>query len=172
MSFLGDNDWFNKKSGVARPFLNQNQVGGSTGGRIIRDKLFFYTNYEAFRNRQQSPTTTTILTPEARNGIFKYKSGGNIQSVNLLGLRNTSIDPVIADLLKQVPVAGNSTDVGDGLNTTGYRFNARANEDRNVFLFKGDYYVTSRHSFTGTYSYNSDKVDRPDLGTFYTTAPP
>src|SRR5216683_726575 len=69
--------WFDNKDGIPKAFLNQNQLGGSLGGHIIKDKLFFYTNYEAFRNRQRPSTDRTILTSDARNGIFTYLDNQN-----------------------------------------------------------------------------------------------
>ena len=39
---------------VAQPRLNLNQPGAALGGHIIKDKLFFYANYELYRNKQQS----------------------------------------------------------------------------------------------------------------------
>lgn len=171
-SALSANDWFNNKSGVGVPFLNLNQPGASIGGKIIRDKLFFFVNYEAFRLRQQQSTLNTTLTDSARSGVFQYlDTGGVMQSANVLNLRGISVNPAIQSLLGQLP-KGNSTDAGDGLNTTGYLFNARSNEDRNQLVYRGDYYLSPKHSFTGTYNYTSDQVDRPDLGTFYTTVPP
>ncbi|MBN9662161.1 MAG: TonB-dependent receptor [Acidobacteria bacterium] len=171
-SALSANDWFNNRAGVGVPFLNLNQPGASIGGRIIRDKLFFYTNYEAYRLRQQSSTLRTTLLSDARNGIFTYKdTNGVTQKANLLTMRGIQIDPTIKGMLGQLPAA-NSVDAGDGLNTGGYLFNARSNEDRNHFIYKSDYYLSPRHNFTGTYNYTSDKVDRPDLGDFYTTVPP
>lgn len=171
-SALSANDWFNNRSGVGVPFLNLNQPGGSIGGRIIRDKLFFYTNYEAYRLRQQTSTLRTTLTQSARDGNYAYKdAAGNVQSANVLALRSIQVNPTIKGLLGQMPAA-NSSDAGDGLNTAGYLFNARSNEDRNHYIYKGDYYLSPKHNFTGTYNFTSDKVDRPDLGDFYTTVPP
>ena len=57
--------WFDNKDGIPKAFLNQNQLGGALGGHIIKDKLFFYTNYEAFRNRQKSQVDNAILTATA-----------------------------------------------------------------------------------------------------------
>ena len=71
------NDWFNNQSGIDRPRLNQNQMGGSLGGPVKRDRLFFYVNYEAVRNHQQNPTDTIIPTADARNGIFTYVDTSN-----------------------------------------------------------------------------------------------
>src|SRR5215831_13198497 len=84
-SFMAANTWFNNQSGTPLPRLNQNQAGGSLGGKIIKDKLFFYTNYELFRLHQQTAQNYTILTSDARNGIFTYKdSSGTIRQVNVL----------------------------------------------------------------------------------------
>src|SRR5216684_6587737 len=69
---LASGNWFDNKDGIDKAFLNQNQLGASLGGHIIKDKLFFYTNYEAFRNRQKISTDRTILTATARQGIFTY----------------------------------------------------------------------------------------------------
>ena len=47
------NDFFNNKDGVERPALLRNVFGGSIGGPIVRDRLFFFYNYEGFRGRCQ-----------------------------------------------------------------------------------------------------------------------
>ena len=171
-SAAGANTWFNNKSGVARSFLDLNQPGAALGGHIIKDKLFFYTNYELYRNKRQTSVLNTVLTDSARNGIFTYKdSSGVTRQVGLATLRNFVADPTVKAMIAQLP-AGNTTDTGDGLNTTGYRFNAKNNEFRDQFVFRGDYYITSKHSITGTYNYIDNPTDRPDAGTFFTTAPP
>src|SRR4051812_1781896 len=46
-SALAANDWFNNQAGAEKSRVNLNQPGAALGGRILRDKLFFYTNYEA-----------------------------------------------------------------------------------------------------------------------------
>ncbi len=91
------NDFGNNATGVERPFLNRNQVGGKLGGPLPfphfgeggpvfeRRTAFFFFNYERFILRQQTAKTTTILLPQFRNGTFNYTgSDGNQYSVNLL----------------------------------------------------------------------------------------
>ena len=172
------NDWFNNQSGLARPRLNQNQLGASLGGPIKKDKLFFYANYEAVRTNQQSPATSTVLTDDARAGIFTYTTKGVVTKVNLLAKRGIAVDPYIQNILQQVPAgkAINNFDVGDstpGLlkNTAGYRFNQRNNEVRDNITGRGDYNFSSKHVFTGTYIWNRDNTDRPDLETDFSPIP-
>jgi hypothetical protein len=171
-NYFAANDWFNNKNGIKRPFENLNQLGGTIGGPIKHDKLFFFTNYEAYRDRKQTSKDTTILTPTARQGILQYRTAAGVQTFNVLNPFGLGIDPAIQALLSQVPTAGNNNQFGDQLNTTGYTFNARGNETRDNVTGKLDYYLTSRHAFSTSYIWNRDLVDRPDQGTFFTVAPP
>ncbi len=167
------NDWFNNQNGVTRPQLNLNQLGGTIGGPIVKDKLLFYGNYEAFRRRSQTPVLNTVLTPSARQGNFRYRdASGTIREFNVLRGANATADPFIQSLLAKVPENGNSNQLGDGLNTQGFSFNAASNIDRDIVTAKVDYYLTSRHALAGTYLWNRDVTLRPTQGTFYTTTPP
>jgi len=47
--YLNANDWFNKQAGNDRPFANSNQWGGSFGGPIVKNKLFFFFDTEGLR---------------------------------------------------------------------------------------------------------------------------
>jgi len=169
------NDWFNNQSGIDKPFLNQNQFGGSLGGPIRRDKAFFFFNYEGLRTRQQAPATTLIPTQSARTGIFSYKdTSGNIRTANLLQLGGiASIDPAVQSLLQQVPGAEliNTGTVGDGLNLGGYRFNQRDNETRDNITGKIDYNLSTKHAISGSYAWNRDNSDRPDAENDFSKAP-
>jgi hypothetical protein len=169
------NDWYNNQSGVGLPFLNQNQFGGDLAGPIKKDKLFFYGNFEGLRAHQQQGVVGTILTASARQGIFTYlDTAGNSHTANLLALRGlTAVDPAIAKLLAQVPTPdkANSAEVGDGLNTTGYRFNQRANELQDNATARIDYNPRPSHAIGGSYMYNRDNSDRPDASTGFDLIP-
>ncbi|MEZ5403838.1 MAG: TonB-dependent receptor [Bryobacteraceae bacterium] len=164
------NEWFNNRGGVEIPFLNLNQPGGSLGGRIIRDKLFFFGNYEEYRLKQQESVLNTVLTSPARSGVFGCARCTS--STNLLTTRGIGIDPAISTMLGDLP-EGNSGDTGDGINTTGYRFNARSNTLRRQAVGRVDYYQSSAHSIAATYNFTKETNDRPDItDQFYTPIPP
>ena len=50
--------------------LKQNQFGGTAGGPIKRDKLFFFAYYEGFRNRQGITTSAVVPSAQQRTGDF------------------------------------------------------------------------------------------------------
>lgn len=169
-SAVAATDWFANKSGTGKSFLNLNQIGGTLGGPIFKDKLFFYAAYEAYHLRQTSLQNNLVLTPDARNGIFTLTDGSNTK-FNVLQATGSSIDPYIANLLKTQPSRNNDL-LGDGVNTAGYQFNGRNNETRDNAQGRIDYAMSPKNIFFGTYIWNRDIVDRPDLDTFYTQAPP
>lgn len=167
------NDWFNNQNDIAKPALNLNQLGGSLGGPVKRDKLLFYVNYESYRRRSQTPVLNRVLTPSARQGLVTWRdASGATRQFNVLQASGLSMDPTIQQLLGQLPANGNSSQLGDGLNTAGYSFNARSNITRDSVTAKADYYLTQSHTFTGSYLWNRDYVDRPGSGNFFTTTPP
>jgi outer membrane receptor protein involved in Fe transport len=63
---LDANNYFNTSS---QPY-HQNQFGATLGGRIIRDKLFFFVDYEGLRISQAQPNTALVPTQAQKNGDF------------------------------------------------------------------------------------------------------
>ena len=71
------NNFFNERASQPVPYLNRNQFGGSVGGPLQKNKLFFYTNYEAFRQKQeQAPNYTIPARSDFLSGNFRYVVDG------------------------------------------------------------------------------------------------
>jgi hypothetical protein len=120
------NTFFGNASGLPRPAYIENTFGASLGGPILHDRTFIFGNYQGRRNAQQVVRNRYVLTPEAKAGIFRWKTPGSsaIQTFDIVGNdpRGIGIDPKVAEILKLLPDP-NNYDIGDGLNTAGFRFN-------------------------------------------------
>jgi hypothetical protein len=73
---LNANEYFNKEHELANgqkneaPPWSQNQYGFQLGGAVIKDKTFFYTSWEQYRQRTASPFNTTVPAVGMLNGDF------------------------------------------------------------------------------------------------------
>ncbi|MFL6307002.1 MAG: carboxypeptidase regulatory-like domain-containing protein [Candidatus Sulfotelmatobacter sp.] len=63
-------DWFENNAGTKKGELRQNQFGASIGGPIIKDKLFYFGDYEGFRRVQGTVLTGSVPTLTERNSGF------------------------------------------------------------------------------------------------------
>jgi hypothetical protein len=164
---------------IAKPKLIQNQYGGNVGGpfRLPRfgeggdrtygkDKLFFYAYYEGTREASDASLNRTVLTDTARTGTFTYldltpaSQGGPVRrTVNLLQLTGRPVDPRIARLIALQPNP-NNTEVGDTRNTGGFRFNSPSGSTSNLWGFRTDFDLSSKHRFEAIFS--RFKLDFPN----------
>jgi hypothetical protein len=157
---MNANDYFNKLSGSQRPKFIQNIYGGSVGGPIMKDKWFIFGNYQGRQTKQEIVRNRTVLTDNARQGLFTYKdSTGAIRTYSIVANdpRGLGIDPQMMNIINMLPHS-NNCDVGDGLNTCGFRFNNPNNSLEDQFTIRGDYYLHTNHKFFMRWSWQRNSA--------------
>ena len=81
-NFNAANYFTNATPGNHKPRSTVNHFGGSVGGRIIRDKLFFFFDSEWVRIALPIVTATTVPTPAFQNYVLQQLPLGGTDSVN------------------------------------------------------------------------------------------
>ena len=174
------NDWFSNKAGVERPKLLRNNFGGSIGGPIKKDKIFFFFNYEQFREAKGSVVVNQVPLPSLGQGIVRYFSANsasdpscpertpsgvtclNRAQISSAYLASNKVDPGTNNATIGILAAAaakysaNDTTVGDGLNTSGLRFNSSTPVRQATATARVDYILNSKHNLNVRGNYQND----------------
>ena len=74
---LNSNTFFGERAGLDKPPFVQNNFGGSMGGPVLTNKLFFFGSFEGYRNREGVLFRRTVPTAAMKNGDFSdYRGTG------------------------------------------------------------------------------------------------
>jgi hypothetical protein len=85
-SALNANNWFNNQNGVKISPKKQNQFGGTFGGRIRRDKTFFFMDYQGTIARSSGTSRSGVASAAERTGDFGELCGRNGGAFDSAGL--------------------------------------------------------------------------------------
>jgi hypothetical protein len=178
-TFTSANDYLVKiaelQSGTPNepPKLIRNIFGASVGGPIWKKRLFFFTNYEGYRQAEQNSVVRVVPSAAMRDGIMQYQCGdssacpgGPVQGLSgatynipsgvhaMAPSQLAAIDPlrlganpVVLKYLQSFPMPNDSTQ-GDGLNEVGFRFRGPIATGNNWYIARLDYKITGNGNHT------------------------
>ncbi len=102
---LNANNFFNNAAGTALAPVHQNQFGGSMGGRILKDRLFFFANFEGFIQHLSNSAIFSAPTAAQRAGDFSSTTAGGKQIV-IYDPNTTVANPASAGTFIRTAFAG------------------------------------------------------------------
>ncbi len=157
---------------VAKDKLRYNQFGGSLGGPVLRDRTFFFFNYEAYRTVQGSPKIATVPVEAERKGDFSNTrdiSGALIpiyDPATTRGAGSTAVrdrfpgnlipasrlDPVAQKVLELIPLP-NRTPTNLFTNSQNYQTEAQPTTTSEQYHGRIDHRLTDRNSIFGRFSW-------------------
>ena len=176
------NDYFNIRAGVPRTQLNRNQFGGTIGGPIKKNKIFFFIDYNGRRDAQTDnverlvPLDSSVLPiGNLRNGGLAYINSNagcdensrinttpncitQLSSADVQSMFGVSADAALTTFIAgRYPVA-NDLNAGDGINTAGYRFSAPDHLTENNLIGRLDINAGTNHRIFAKYSIIGEKL--------------
>jgi hypothetical protein len=162
--------------------IERQTFGGTLGGPIRHNQLFFFGSYEGYISRQSQFAFFTVPSEALRRGDFSnaLNANGTLQRIYdpFTGDMSTGngrsqfennmipagrINAITARLQSQYPLP-NVEGTGAGGFTNNYRTTRQRNTDRHNYDFKVNWNRTSAHQLWGKYSHMNALVD--DLFTF------
>jgi hypothetical protein len=150
-SALDAKNYFDKPNDRIPPF-KRNQFGGTLGGPIRRDKTFFFTAFEAIKERLGVTGVTNVPDTDARNGIIKDDKGKIIKTVKL--------DPAIPQYLNLLFPAPSATDRVIGFGIAEHSFTRSQPTDEYFLQGRIDHRFSEKDTLFGRYTFDNGHVDR------------
>ena len=143
-SWMDARDYFDR--GEQPPPFHRNQYGFAFGGPLIRNRTFWFGDYEGLREELGQTTISTTLSEAARQG---HLAAGTV-----------AVDPQIARALALYPLP-NGPLLGNG--DTGQYYAVRNKESRGDYaLGRIDHKVSTKGSLNGTVLFDDADVEQPD----------
>jgi carboxypeptidase family protein len=159
-SRFDENNYFNDLAGRAKPDFSQHQYGGTIGGPLVKDKTFFFFDYQGYHVNQGATYLSTVPSAKMRQGDFSELNRIIYDPLTHLPFPGNIIpqdrwDPAARNILNQLipePDTG-GTRSASGQIINNYLINPTLERQDNQIDLKVDHMLSSANRFFGRYSY-------------------
>jgi hypothetical protein len=138
--------------GPSIPSFKRNQFGGSIGGPIIKNRTFFFADFEAIRQSKGIAQVNTVPTLDARNGLIHDQNG--------ILLPQFTVDPAVQKYLALYPKPNGS--VTDNPDVAIFSFAGKQVVNENFITTRVDHKFSDKDSVYGTYLFDRTPYSSPD----------
>jgi hypothetical protein len=152
---LDANNFFNNRANQPKAHFVYNQFGGRIGGPIVRNKLFFFFNYEGLRNIRGAFASGRTPTDAERSGVFTENIYDPLTGTSTNGYTRTLFPDKTIPKERMDKVALNLMSFWPKPNTTGvnnFITNAPNTDALDQFNTRIDYNVTAANRLFGRFS--------------------
>ena len=182
------NNSFNANNAATqtRDTLKRNQFGGTLGGPILQNRLFFFGGHQTTMERSaNSPAPQFVPTPAMLEGDFTtfaskvcnngvqrvlrapvQSFGADANGNTIYRVDKSQLSPAALNLAKRLPAAQDACGQ--------IRFNRRAANNEYTSIGRVDYQISEKHSLFGryldSYTHNLDDYDGVNVLTFSSSA--
>src|SRR6185369_1150519 len=159
-SKFDEHNYFNDLAGRQKPDFSQHQYGGTISGPIVKDKTFYFFDYQGYHVNQGATYLSTVPSAKMRAGAFSELNRVIYAPITHLPFPGNIIptsrfDPAAKNILNQMipeaDTAGTRSATGQTINN--YLINPTLQRQDNQIDLKVDHSLTSSNRFFGRYSY-------------------
>ncbi len=136
---------------AAKASFKRNQFGGAIGGPVIKNRTFFFADYEGIRQSKGIANLNFVPSPDARNGNIHDTTTGQPVTV--------TVDPAVQKYLALYPVPAQCDAGADVCKSV---FNGQQIVNENFVTTRIDHKFSEKDSLFGTYLYDKTPYSSPD----------
>ncbi|MFN0105831.1 MAG: carboxypeptidase regulatory-like domain-containing protein [Bryobacteraceae bacterium] len=166
-SSMAARGWNNNLNNLPKSNLRWNQYGGTVGGPIVENKLFYFGSYEGFQQKFADAFLTTVPSAAQRQGRFdaatRLADPSTGQPFPDFTIPASRFDALGAKLIALYPEANQPGNVQSGRPVNNYSALRDGNENTHKFDIKSDYTLNEKNLVSGRYSYLRQKFNRDAL---------
>jgi outer membrane receptor protein involved in Fe transport len=157
---------------TGEPSFRRNQLGGTFGGPLFKNRTFFFANYEALRQAQGQNIQSTVFSPNARAGLVTcmqaaagatqtktcVDGSGKQAAPGASGMQQLVVNAAIPPFLALYPLPNGAINGNTGI----FNFVTTVKNNEDFSTVHLDHNFSQTDSLHGTVLYDTASLDSAD----------